>query len=154
MSARPHRWFGPALLLVSLAGCSAFVVWLYATRGAPVVGAVAAVVFFAVVAGTLIAGVFASLAAARTQQRVRAGLCQGCGYDLRASRQFGRCPECGDAVPPEGSAPDGTEDRGPPEWTPMAQRALARAAIEARNSGRDYVGTEHLLLALMAEAGG
>jgi hypothetical protein len=32
------------------------------------------------------------------------GLCQKCGYDLRASYEFGRCPECGTPCTP------------PPEW--------------------------------------
>lgn len=33
----------------------------------------------------------------RRRRRARAGLCLVCGYDLRASREFGRCPECGSA---------------------------------------------------------
>jgi hypothetical protein len=32
------------------------------------------------------------------RRRRRTGLCPGCGYDLRASREFGRCPECGRAT--------------------------------------------------------
>jgi hypothetical protein len=28
-------------------------------------------------------------------RRARGGVCEGCGYDLRASRDIGRCPECG-----------------------------------------------------------
>lgn len=30
----------------------------------------------------------------------RAGLCGGCGYDIRGSLNFGRCPECGLAIRP------------------------------------------------------
>jgi hypothetical protein len=39
------------------------------------------------------------------RRRRRSGLCPGCGYDLRASRQFGRCPECGRATPRATAAP-------------------------------------------------
>ncbi len=37
----------------------------------------------------------ACLLTARRRRQHRQGLCVTCGYDLRASRQFGRCPECG-----------------------------------------------------------
>jgi hypothetical protein len=34
------------------------------------------------------------------RRRVRLGLCLRCGYDLRASRDSGRCSECGEAIRP------------------------------------------------------
>jgi hypothetical protein len=40
----------------------------------------------------------AMIAFRRRRRERRAGLCARCGYDLRASTQFGRCPECGTAV--------------------------------------------------------
>ena len=36
----------------------------------------------------------------RRRRRAETGLCQGCGYDLRASWQSGRCPECGRLITP------------------------------------------------------
>jgi ATP-dependent Clp protease ATP-binding subunit ClpA len=38
----------------------------------------------------------------------------------------------------------------PGRWTPAAHRALTRAEEDARELGRSYVGTEHLLLGLLA----
>jgi predicted RNA-binding Zn-ribbon protein involved in translation (DUF1610 family) len=38
----------------------------------------------------------------RMRQRLAAGLCPACGYDLRASRD--RCPECGHAIIPRSEA--------------------------------------------------
>ena len=40
------------------------------------------------------------------------------------------------------------------EMTPRARRALSSAREEARRLGHDYVGTEHLLLALAADPAG
>jgi hypothetical protein len=53
------------------------------------------------------------------RRRKRAGLCPGCGYDLRASREFGRCPECGRAtVTPQAPAADAQEQRDVPSPGP------------------------------------
>jgi hypothetical protein len=38
----------------------------------------------------------------------------------------------------------------PGRWTPAANETLSRAAAEARALGHDYVGTEHVLLALVS----
>jgi hypothetical protein len=38
------------------------------------------------------------------RSRTARGLCAGCGYDLRASREFGRCPECGRATGTEATS--------------------------------------------------
>jgi ATP-dependent Clp protease ATP-binding subunit ClpA len=38
----------------------------------------------------------------------------------------------------------------PGRWTPDAHRALTRSGEEARELGRSYIGTEHLLLGLIA----
>jgi len=40
---------------------------------------------------------------ARWRQRLRAGLCPTCGYDLRASKE--KCPECGSPIPPTARHP-------------------------------------------------
>jgi ATP-dependent Clp protease ATP-binding subunit ClpC len=52
------------------------------------------------------------------------------------------------AAPPVASCgTDGT-------FTPAAREVVSRAHIEAHSLGRDYVGTEHLVLALIADEGG
>jgi hypothetical protein len=42
----------------------------------------------------------------------------------------------------------------PGRWTPAARRALDEAGREARALGHDYIGTEHVLLALVGAGGG
>ena len=41
-----------------------------------------------------------------------------------------------------------------PALTPRMKHTLSRAAALARASGHDYVGTEHLILALIEDPGG
>lgn len=41
-----------------------------------------------------------------------------------------------------------------PPYTPRATQCLGRALTEALSMGHDYIGTEHLLLALFGDAGG
>jgi ATP-dependent Clp protease ATP-binding subunit ClpA len=41
-----------------------------------------------------------------------------------------------------------------PNPTPRVERTLERASREATARGHDYLGTEHLLLALIADANG
>lgn len=75
------------LLLGCLAACttiaatSATVVWL--------TPAVSGLVSFSVLSAA-ITGCLVLLC-----RRRRAGSCRGCGYDISASLEFGRCPECG-----------------------------------------------------------
>jgi 1-acyl-sn-glycerol-3-phosphate acyltransferase len=46
----------------------------------------------------------------RRARRERRGLCVACGYDLRASQPFGRCPECGVDIAPRGSLADAQQN--------------------------------------------
>lgn len=52
-----------------------------------------------------------------------------------------------------GSATEGL-GRSPERWTPAANDALDRAGQEARELGHSYVGTEHVLLALVTAGHG
>ena len=52
----------------------------------------------------------------------------------------------------EGESPDSSEsDDDEPKLTPKAKRVLELAADEARRMRHNYIGTEHLLLALLRE---
>jgi ATP-dependent Clp protease ATP-binding subunit ClpA len=52
-----------------------------------------------------------------------------------------------------GAATEGL-GRSPERWTPAANDALDRAGQEARELGHSYVGTEHVLLALVTAGHG
>jgi predicted nucleic acid-binding Zn ribbon protein len=86
-----------------------------------------------------------ALARARGNEAARAmafrrGFCPTCGYDIRGNEQA--CSECGEPLPEELVAS---------EKTPILRRVIRAAIAEARLEGCDYVGTQHVLYALMRE---
>jgi len=77
----------------------------------------------------------------REEHRVlqaKRGLCPTCGYDVRENEEV--CSECGEPLPRE------LVER---PQTPAIRRIIRSAIREARQSGMDHVGTQHVLLALL-----
>jgi hypothetical protein len=88
-----------------------------------------------------IAGIIAMRKFSEEVRRTLQGRCVACGYDIRASKT--RCPECGTDIPPP-----------PLSSSPMAKRVLSDATAVSREMADNYVGTEHLLLALFHQPEG
>ena len=123
-------------LLVALVLISALGIWRHSVT--------ASVVLTAIVAATLwfpfswIHRIILMNREARRILRAAGSLCVQCGYDLRASPDV--CPECGTPVP-----------RVVLPRTPAVERLDSQARAEAARAGDDYVGTEHLLLAMLRD---
>jgi ATP-dependent Clp protease ATP-binding subunit ClpA len=99
-------------------------------------------------------------ASVRTQHeelRLQMGKCSKCGYDVRASKDV--CPECGEPIPPK---PHVVRFHNPPPVsrpavrplpvTPYVAKVLQRAEDEAFGRSLDYIGSEHILLALLDDS--
>jgi ATP-dependent Clp protease ATP-binding subunit ClpC len=83
----------------------------------------------------------------RENEGVAAQVLQKMGIALEKVRQ-----EVEAQAVPDGSPPPGPG--GEPKLTPKAKRVLELAADEARRMRHNYIGTEHLLLALLREKDG
>jgi hypothetical protein len=76
-------------------------------------------VVFLLVPATFVYFVWMIYSWRRREALTRQGRCLHCGYDLRAS--CGRCPECGNAIPPA-EADDGYDESAAGPLTPIKPR--------------------------------
>ncbi len=81
---------------------------------------------------------------------------QALGVELETARaQVEQIIGRGEPAPPSsGQTPSGHTPSGHMPFTPRTRSVLELAANQAAQLGRDHVGTEHLLLALLREGGG
>lgn len=93
------------------------------------------------VAGLLVTAL--ALHAHRIRGQHRPGSCPACGYDL-IGNTTGLCPECGYTIVQTPGA------ENVQRLSERAREAVALAHREARKRNHDYIGTEHLLLGLLA----
>jgi hypothetical protein len=122
----------------------------------------AGVAMLAILSTFLVVSAGRAIRLARRDCRLQAGFCVECGYDLRGTPR--KCPECGHE--PEGAALSALAHRirenagrlaagwSDARFGESAQAAVRLAVSEALRLGYRHVGTEHVLLGILAEGSG
>lgn len=111
----------------------------------------------AILAGFLGYGIWREQRIRRSRPRFPPHSCQSCGYNLTGNIS-GQCPECGNEIGPSALAriaPEGAANgtAGFESLTDDARMVMEQASREARSLDHDYIGTEHILLGLLAKGG-